>query len=100
MGGLFLGFGCTTLYEAKVICTGKGVTQDYTEAAKWYRKAADQGFAQAQFNLGLMYANGKGVTRDDTEAAMWYAKAADQGLADAKINLALLYAKSPQATLQ
>jgi TPR repeat protein len=39
----------------------KGVKQDAAEAVKWYRKAAEQGYARAQFNLGLMYAEGKGV---------------------------------------
>lgn len=34
---------------------GQGVTQDYAEGMKWYRKAAEQGFAKAQYNLGVMY---------------------------------------------
>ena len=38
---------------------GKGVPQDYAEAVKWYRLAAEQGYARAQYNLGLMYDNGK-----------------------------------------
>ena len=40
---------------------GKGVPQDYAEAAKWYRLAADQGFAKAQNSLGAQYATGEGV---------------------------------------
>ena len=40
---------------------GQGVPQDYAEAVKWYRLAAEQGFAMAQDNLGLMYKNGQGV---------------------------------------
>ena len=47
---------------------GKGVPQDYAEAVKWYRRAAEQGDAYAQNNLGLMYANGKGVPQDYAEA--------------------------------
>jgi TPR repeat protein len=39
---------------------GQGVTQDYSQAADWYRKAAAQGNAAAQYNLGLMYYNGQG----------------------------------------
>ena len=35
---------------------GQGVPQDYAEAVKWYRMAADQGNADAQSNLGFMYA--------------------------------------------
>jgi TPR repeat protein len=40
---------------------GLGVPQDYTEATKWYRKAAEQGDAKAQYNLGYMYNDGCGV---------------------------------------
>ena len=53
--------------------------QDYAEAMHWYRKAAEQGNAIAQFNLGVMYSNGEGVKRDQTEAAKWYRLAAAQG---------------------
>ena len=61
-----------------------GVAQDYAEAAKWYRKAADQGYAEAQCMLGNMYYDGWGVPQSDTEAAQWYRKAADQGNASAQ----------------
>ena len=44
------------------------------------RKAADQGDALAQYNLGVAYAAGEGVPEDDREAVKWYRKAADQGL--------------------
>jgi TPR repeat protein len=48
---------------------GEGVPQDDAEAVKWYRRAAEQGLADAQVSLGQMYADGKGVLKDDTEAA-------------------------------
>jgi hypothetical protein len=51
---------------------GKGVPQDYAEAARWYRKAADQGNADAQNNLGVMYGNGQGVPQDYVRAHMWF----------------------------
>ena len=70
---------------------GEGVAQDYKEAEKWYRKAADQGDADAQDSLGWMYMSGEGVTQDFEEAAEWYRTAAKQGLADAKNNLGLMY---------
>ena len=70
---------------------GHGVTQDYAEAARWYRKAAEQGYAIAQFNLGSMYNNGQGVKKDYAEAFHWYRKAADQGDADAQANLGYAY---------
>ena len=62
---------------------GQGVAQDYGEAVKWFRKAAEQGNVDAQFNLGLCYEYSKGVAKDIDEAAKWYRKAAEQGNADA-----------------
>ncbi len=41
--------------------TGEGVLQDYTEAAGWYRKAADQGYMDAELYLGGMYYDGYGL---------------------------------------
>jgi TPR repeat protein len=67
---------------------GKGVPQDYAQAAKWYRQAADQGLAVAQCNLAALYAAGAGVKTDPAEAVSWYRKAAVQGSADAQYNLA------------
>ena len=51
---------------------GEGVRRDDTEAAHWFRLAADRGDAGAQYYLGFMYANGRGVPRDDGEAARWF----------------------------
>ncbi len=73
---------------------GRGVPQDFEEAVAWSRKAADQGHAKAQFNLGVLYNNGQGVPQDFKEAVAWYRKAADQGNADAQFNLGVSYAKS------
>jgi TPR repeat protein len=58
---------------------GRGVTQDDTEAVAWFRKAADQGDAIAEFLLGNQYANGKGVPQDYVRAHMWFSLAAAQG---------------------
>ena len=49
-----------------------------TKAVKWMRKAADQGLAKAQFNLGMMYEVGRGVVQDYAEAVKWYRKAAEK----------------------
>lgn len=51
---------------------GQGVPQDYKEAVKSFRLAAEQGDALAQYNLGLMYENGEGVPQDLTRAHMWW----------------------------
>ena len=50
---------------------GQGVSQDYKTAAKWYALAAEQGDAEAQFNLGVMYFKGQGVLQDYVTAHMW-----------------------------
>lgn len=68
-----------------------GVPQNDAEAATWYRRAADQGYAPAQFNLGVMLGAGRGVPKDDVEAAKWYRKAAEQGDAGAQFNLGARY---------
>jgi TPR repeat protein len=59
--------------------SGRGVRQDYAEAARWYRKAAEQGFELAYVNLGQMYYEGRGVTQDYAEALKWFSRAADLG---------------------
>ncbi len=70
---------------------GRGVPQNDAQALFWIRKAADQGYAAAQFSLGLMYANGRGVPQDYAQARAWFRKAADQGDADAQLNLGIVY---------
>ena len=57
---------------------------------EWCRKAADQGYAAAQYNLGIMYDNGHGVEQSNEKAAEWYRKAANQGYPDAKKKLSEL----------
>ena len=71
---------------------GQGVAKDERQAVEWYRKAADQGDATAQFNLGVMYDNGQGVSKDERLAVEWYRKAADQGNANAQFSLGVMYA--------
>ena len=62
-----------------IYAEGKGVTQDYKEAVKWYRLAAKQGEVVAQYNLGVMYDEGKGVKQDYVRAYMWFNLAASKG---------------------
>ena len=63
------------------------------------KKAAEQGDADAQHNLGVMYAYGKGVPEDDAEAVRWYLKAAEQGHADAQGMLGVMYANGEGVAL-
>jgi TPR repeat protein len=69
----------------------KGKSKDYTQAVSWYRKAAEQGYLAAQFNLGHMYQEGYGVSKDFGLAVYWYRKAAEQDLRQAQYNLGFMY---------
>jgi hypothetical protein len=60
------------------------VSQDYAEAMRWYRRAAAQGDVDAEYGIGLLYANGWGVPSDIGEAAQWMQKSAEAGNAEAK----------------
>lgn len=60
-------------------------------ALKEFRASAEEGHADSQFNLALMYEQGIGVSKDEREAVTWYQKAALQGNAYAQYNLAVLY---------
>ena len=64
-----------------------GKPKNEAEAVKWYRKAAEQGHADAQTYLGYCYKSGQGVPKDYSEAVKWYRKAAEQGNASAQNNL-------------
>jgi uncharacterized protein len=65
---------------------------DYATALRLSRPLADQGLAEAQTYLGLMYEKGLGVPKDYQQAAAWFRKAADQGYAIAQNNLGEMYA--------
>ena len=66
---------------------GRGSRLDYAEAAKWYRKAAEQGNSDAQYSLGHMYLFGLGVRQNSQDAANWFLKAALQGNTKARRRL-------------
>jgi uncharacterized protein len=65
--------------------------KDYAEALRLLKPFAEQGYADAQNKLGVMYDNGAGVSEDDVEAMRWYRKAADQGNANAQYSLGSMY---------
>jgi TPR repeat protein len=75
----------------EVYARGQGVKQDYAQAAKWYRQAAEQGNPKAQAALGELYEAGQGVSQDNAEAARWYRRAAEQGYAASQYSLAVMY---------
>ena len=63
---------------------GRGVPRDDAEAVRWFRLAAEQGTAIAQYNLGVAYATGRGVPQDYVSAHMWLNLAAEAGDEDAR----------------
>ena len=76
-------------FEAGVAAARAG---DYTTALREWRPLAENGHRDAQFNLGLIYANGLGVARDDAEALAWYRRAAERGDAGAQHTVGEFYA--------
>ena len=68
----------------------EGVTQNWPEAAKWYRMAADKGHVGSQLMMGKLCERGQGVTQNREEAYNWYLSAAMQGNEEAKTALSLL----------
>jgi|GEM_PF-3806451 len=69
---LFFALACTGI-------AGLLLAQDFSEALNWYHKAAEQGYAEAQNYLGVMYLSGAGVSPNSYLAKQWLEKAAEQG---------------------
>ena len=79
---------------------GEGVPQDYKTAVKWYTRAAEQGNARAQSNLGFMYGStGQGVLQDNIYAHMWWNIAASLGYERAKKNRDLIVQRMTPADI-
>lgn len=79
------------------LAAGKGTSQDFAEAARWYQRSASKGFAQSQYRLGTLYERGLGVAKDLGRARVWYGRAAEQGNVKAMHNLAVLAAGNAAA---
>lgn len=75
----------------RVTNTEKFVNKNYSEALKWYRKAAAHGNAEADKELGDMFEWGIGVVRDIAESAKWYRAAAELGDAESQKKLGDIY---------
>jgi TPR repeat protein len=76
-------------YEDGIAAYQRG---DYELAMRLWRPLAEHGNAEAQCNLGFLYATGEGVSQNDAAAVSWYRNAAHQGHVDAQFNLAFMYA--------
>ncbi len=66
---------------------------DYATALREFTTLAEQGNAQAQAHLGLMYTKGQGVPHNFAEGLKWYRKAAEQGVAEAQYFVGVVYAQ-------
>ena len=67
------------------------MAEDKAEAVKWYTKASEQGYAQAQNDLGYCYDLGTAVPEDKAEAVKWHRKAPGQDHAEAQNHLGYCY---------
>jgi TPR repeat protein len=77
---------------AAIYTAGRGgVTQNFEKAAIWFREAADQKIANADYNLGVLYHQGLGVEKDLDRALYWYREAAKLGHPEAQYNLGIAY---------
>jgi TPR repeat protein len=85
-GDVFRQFELGTWYA-----DGLNVSQDHSEAVRWWRRAAQAGFAPAQLRLADSYFEGRGVEQDHQGAAHWYRRAAEQGAPLAWLRLAFMY---------
>jgi uncharacterized protein len=65
--------------------------KDYKTAFRLWKPLAEQGYTQAQSNLGMMYDKGHGVPQDYKEAVKWFRLSAEKGLAQAQSNLGVMY---------
>jgi localization factor PodJL len=79
------------------LAEGRGIQQDFKQAAVWYQRAAARGFAPAQYRLGTLYERGLGVKADLGRAKAWYKSAAEKGNVKAMHNLAVLDASGSSA---
>ncbi len=91
VGALLMSFAAPLVagpYEEGVAAYDAG---DYEAAYRLQRPLAEEGLAQAQVNLGIMFAYGRGVAQNDGEAFEWFRRAADQGDPLAQHNLGVIY---------
>ncbi len=75
----------------EVYYVGKIFAKDYAEAAKWFGRAAEQGYVKGQRNIGGMLKVGRGVTQDYDEALKWFRNCAERGLSCCQNNLGSMY---------
>ena len=75
----------------RYVASNRGVAKDYYEAFKWYKKSADQGYAEGIYRVGVAYETGLGVQQDYKMAEKYYLSAAYKGYDHAYFMLGMLY---------
>ena len=86
---------------AVFMAEGDGGPQSYAGAVEWFRKAAEFGIVDSQYNLGVLYEQGLGISPNLTEAMFWYEIAGKNGDAGAPAKIADLTGRiSPEAAEQ
>ncbi len=75
---------------------GTGTAKDYDKAVKWYRLAAHQGLADAEYSLGISYRLDLGVKKEHAETMYWLGRAARQGHKDARYVLGDIHLRQRQ----
>jgi len=98
LGALFLFLGCASTNYQKGIKNYK--PNDAAAAVRDLKPLAEQGHAEAQFNLGSLYYQGSGVPQDYREAVQWIYKAAEQGHVPAQTTLGSLYAEGVHGVIE
>ncbi|MHC5184120.1 MAG: tetratricopeptide repeat protein, partial [Planctomycetota bacterium] len=79
-------------------CRGQEIIRNYEQAVFWFRKAAEQGYADGQYKLGAMYYYGDGVKQDFSQALAWYSKASLQQHGQATYELSVMYSRGEGVT--
>ena len=93
MSSVYAGDPSAQFVVGKIFDYGNGgVEQNQEVAVRWYRRAAEQGYPGAQFNMGNCCQLGEGVEMNKEEAVYWYRLASLQGDADSQYMLGLCYA--------
>jgi len=82
---------CIFFLILAVLASNAPAAEQNTSDLAAIQKLAEQGNAEAQFNLGVMYAYGHGAPKNETRALEWFQKAADQGYVQAQVNLGLIH---------
>jgi len=78
----------------------ESASSDRNKATHWYQRAAEQGYGDAQHNLGLVYARGLGVKKDIPRAIKWWRSASLKGNSDSQYNLGIIYATGAKGVSQ